>query len=96
MGIDINPAFAEFARQAIAREPLTGRVEILEMPALSYQGEPGRFDVTLCIRASFALGRFASAVDWLTRMTASGGFWRSASVRAGNRSTGFARGIRRW
>jgi SAM-dependent methyltransferase len=73
VGIDINPAFVEFARQAIAREPLKGRVEILEMPALSYQGEPGRFDVTLCIGASFALGRFASAVDWLTRMTASGG-----------------------
>jgi hypothetical protein len=49
------------ARQAIAREPLTGRVEILEMPALSYRGESGSFDVTLCIGASFALGTFATA-----------------------------------
>jgi SAM-dependent methyltransferase len=73
LGLEVNPAFAGQARQAIARADLKGSVDIREAPALSYEGADKAFDVSLCIGASFAIGSFEDAVDWLHCRTARGG-----------------------
>jgi SAM-dependent methyltransferase len=73
LGLEVNPVFAAQARQALAREDLKGSVDILEGPALSYEGTGEAFDVSLCIGASFAIGSFEDAVDWLHRRTVPGG-----------------------
>lgn len=73
VGLEVNPSFVGQARQAIACDDLKGSVDIREAPALSYEGVERTFDVSLCIGASFAIGSFEDAVDWLRHKTAPGG-----------------------
>jgi SAM-dependent methyltransferase len=69
-GIDINPSFVSFARE---RKPARGAISYIPGPADDFVPEPESFDVVLCLGASFALGGFVSAVDWMVAATKPGG-----------------------
>ena len=72
-GLEINPILAADARDLAAAEGLSDRIEIIEGPALEFHPEPGSIDVVMCIGASFALGGFEPALDWMARYAKPGG-----------------------
>jgi SAM-dependent methyltransferase len=72
-GLEINPAFAAEARRLAAAQNLGDRIHIVEGPALEFRPEPASFDVVMCIGASFALGGFEPALDWMARAAKRGG-----------------------
>ncbi len=72
-GLEINRMFAAESRRLAAEENLTDRVRIVEGPALEFQPERESFDVVMCIGASFALGGFEPALDWMSRAAKRGG-----------------------
>ena len=72
-GLEINRKFAAEARRLAAEENLTERIQIVEGPALEFHPEPESFDVVMCIGASFALGGFEPALDWMGRAAKRGG-----------------------
>lgn len=71
--LEINPIFAAEARRLAVAENLDDRIQIVEGPALDFRPEPASFDVVMCIGASFALGGFEPALDWMSRATKRGG-----------------------
>src|SRR5271168_5256094 len=71
--LETNPTFAAEARHLVAAEGLTHRVQIVEGPALDFRAEPASFDVVMCIGASFALGGFEPALDWMGHAAKRGG-----------------------
>jgi cyclopropane fatty-acyl-phospholipid synthase-like methyltransferase len=73
VGLELNPAFAAAARQALAAPELVGAVTVIEGPALGYQIAPATFDVAATIGATFALGGFEPSLDWLTAAVRPGG-----------------------
>jgi SAM-dependent methyltransferase len=73
VGLEINRVFATEARDLAAAEGLTERIEIVQGPALDFHPEPASFDVVMCIGASFALGGFEPALDWMKRCAKPGG-----------------------
>jgi len=72
-GLEINRTFAAEARRLATAENLTDRIHIVEGPALDYHPERASFDVVMCIGASFALGGFEPALDWMSRVAKRGG-----------------------
>ncbi len=72
-GLEINPILAAEARGLVDAGGLSERIEIVEGPALEFRAEPGSFDAVMCIGASFALGGFEPALDWMARYTKPGG-----------------------
>jgi cyclopropane fatty-acyl-phospholipid synthase-like methyltransferase len=72
-GLEINRTFAAEARRLAAENSLTDRIEIVQGPALEFHPEPASFDVVMCIGASFALGGFEPALDWMGRAAKHGG-----------------------
>jgi SAM-dependent methyltransferase len=72
-GLEINPTFVYEARRLAAQENLADRLQIIEGPALDSRAEPESFDVVVCIGASFALGGFEPAPDWMSHKTKPGG-----------------------
>lgn len=72
-GLEIHRAFAAEARRLAAAEGLTHRIEIVEGPARKFRPEPGKFDLVMCIGASFALDGFEPALDWMARAAKRGG-----------------------
>jgi SAM-dependent methyltransferase len=69
-GLETNPAFLSFAR---GKRPAKGKIEYVEGPAETFAPEPGSYDIVLCLGASFALGGFVSAVEWMANAARSGG-----------------------
>lgn len=72
-GLDINPHFIRFAEAAAARKGLGARLRFVHGPALAYAPEPASFDIVLCLGASFALGGFVEALDWMAGAVRPGG-----------------------
>jgi len=72
-GLEISPFFAAEARRLAAAESLADRIRIVEGPALDFHAPPASFDVVTCIGASFALGGFEPALDWMARHAKRGG-----------------------
>lgn len=72
-GLEINPAFAAFARQKAAERGLGDRLTFVDGPADAFTPEPGSYDIVICLGASFALGGFVPAVDWMVRAVRPGG-----------------------
>ena len=72
-GLEINRTFAAEARRLAAEENLTDRIEIVQGPALDFRAEPASFEVVMCIGASFALGGFEPALEWMSRAAKRGG-----------------------
>lgn len=69
-GLEINPAFLASARSFTPRR---GRISYVEGPADRFEPEPGSYDIALCLGATFALGGFVSAVEWLANAVRPGG-----------------------
>lgn len=69
-GLEINPAFAAVARQT---PPAQGRLTVVEGPAEAFSPAPASYDVVLCLGATFALGGFVQAADWLAAACRPGG-----------------------
>jgi ubiquinone/menaquinone biosynthesis C-methylase UbiE len=69
-GLDINRTFLDFAR---GHAPKRGRITYLEGPAESFVPEPASYDVALCLGATFALGGFVQAAEWMVRAVKPGG-----------------------
>jgi len=72
-GLEINRTFAAEARRLATVENVADRVEIVEGAALDFHAPPASFDVVMCIGASFALGGFEPALDWMKRQVKPGG-----------------------
>ena len=69
-GLELNPACLDFARN---RRPKRGSITYLEGPAENFVPEAASYDVTLCLGATFALGGFVPAVEWMVRAVKPGG-----------------------
>ena len=69
-GLESNSAFVEFARN---RRPRRGSITYVEGPAESFVPEAGSYDVALCLGATFALGGFVPAAEWMVRAVKQGG-----------------------
>lgn len=72
-GLEINPWFVAEARRLSAANGLDDRIAFLEGPALDFAPDPAGYDVVLCIGASFALGGFDAALDWMRSALRPGG-----------------------
>jgi SAM-dependent methyltransferase len=72
-GLELSPVFAAAAEQRLAAAKLVGSVEIVLGAALDYPLQAESFDIALCIGASFALGSFEDALDWLDGAVRRGG-----------------------
>lgn len=70
VGLETNVEFLDFARR---RPPAHGRIGYVEGPAADYRPEPESFDVAMCLGATFALGGFVGAMDWLAAAVRPGG-----------------------
>ena len=64
-GLEINRTFAAEAQQLADSENVADRVDIVQGPALDFVAPPASFDVVTCIGASFALGGFEPALEWM-------------------------------
>lgn len=69
-GLETNHAFVEFARNRRAKR---GAITYIEGPAENFVPEPASYDVALCLGATFALGGFVQAVEWMVRSVKTGG-----------------------
>jgi ubiquinone/menaquinone biosynthesis C-methylase UbiE len=69
-GLETNPAFLDFARN---RRPRRGSIAYLDGPAETFVPEPASYDVAMCLGATFALGGFVQAVEWMVRSVKIGG-----------------------
>jgi SAM-dependent methyltransferase len=69
-GLDTNAAFLAFAR---SHSPRRGRLGFVEGPADRFAPDPGSYDIALCLGATFALGGFVQAVEWMGRAVKPGG-----------------------
>lgn len=64
-GLEINRRFVEAARQKSAERGLANKLTFIEGAARDFKPEPGSYDIVMCLGASFALGGFVQAVDWM-------------------------------
>jgi precorrin-6B methylase 2 len=71
--LELSHLFAAAAERRLAAAKLVGSVEIVLGPARDYPLNPESFDIALCIGASFALGSFEDALDWLHGAVKPGG-----------------------
>lgn len=70
VGIDINARFLEVARR---RQPEKGRLVFHNASVRDFRVEPERYDIVLCLGASFVIGEPAEALQWMERATKPGG-----------------------
>jgi SAM-dependent methyltransferase len=69
-GLETNPAFLGTARATV---PARGKLTFLEGPAQAFVPRPNSYDVVLCLGASFALGGFVPAIEWMVAAAKPGG-----------------------
>lgn len=69
-GLETNTAFLDFAR---SHRPRRGSLTYIEGTAENFAPELNSYDIVLCLGATFALGGFVSAVEWMVRATKPGG-----------------------
>jgi SAM-dependent methyltransferase len=69
-GLETNRKFLETARR---KPPAKGKLQFVEGPADKFKPQPASYDVVLCLGASFALGGFVQAVEWMVAATKPGG-----------------------
>jgi cyclopropane fatty-acyl-phospholipid synthase-like methyltransferase len=72
-GLELNPRFIEVARQKSAERGISDKLGFIEGPARDFTPEPASYDIVMCLGASFALGGFAQAVDWMVTAVKPGG-----------------------
>jgi hypothetical protein len=82
-GVERANEFASVARERVRAAGLDDRVEIVERDAAEFELEPARYDVAMCLGASFVWSDLAGTLDALVPTTRPGGhvvvgepYWR--------------------
>ena len=70
VGLEINRTFLDFAQ---SKRPSRGDIRYIEAPAEVFAPEPNSYDVVLCLGATFALGGFVQAIEWMVAAAKPGG-----------------------
>ncbi len=65
IGLEVNPRFIKAARALAAARSVDRRLTFVQGPAADYKVEADTFDIVLCLGASFALGGFVEALEWM-------------------------------
>jgi cyclopropane fatty-acyl-phospholipid synthase-like methyltransferase len=73
IGVDISPYEVEAARRRVTSRGLDGRIEIVESDGAEYDVEPGSFDMTMCIGASWVWGGYLRTIEALKKIVIPGG-----------------------
>ena len=83
VGVDLSPQFAADARAKVAARELGARIEVREEDGAAYAGEPGSFDLAMCLGASWAFGGYRGTLRALAGFVRAGGlvvsgepFWK--------------------
>jgi cyclopropane fatty-acyl-phospholipid synthase-like methyltransferase len=66
IGLEHNRRFVDAARRLASSKGIGHRLELIHGPALDYRPEPQSFDIVMCLGATFALGGFVEALEWLS------------------------------
>ena len=67
IGLELNRRFIDFARRAAAAKRIGHKLDFVHGRALDYKPEPQGFDIVMCLGATFALGGFVEALEWMAR-----------------------------
>lgn len=67
VGLEVNPRFIDTARRLAASKRVGHKLTLVHTQALDYKPEPQGFDVVMCLGATFALGGFVEALEWMAR-----------------------------
>ncbi|MEO6395332.1 MAG: methyltransferase domain-containing protein [Devosia sp.] len=70
LGIEPNSKFVQIAAR---RAPARGELEFFRGRAEEFAAPKAEYDVVMCLGASFALGGFVAAVDWMSAAAKPGG-----------------------
>jgi SAM-dependent methyltransferase len=96
VGIERAEEFAAVARERVAEANLEGLVQIVTADAKKVEVEPGRYDVAMCLGASFIWDGLAGTLAALTRAARPGGdvvvgepFWRRLPLPDGIDDEGY-------
>jgi SAM-dependent methyltransferase len=73
-GVERAPEFADVARERVDAAGLADRIEIVQQDAAALALEPERFDVTMCLGASFIWDGLTGTLAALTPAARAGGF----------------------
>jgi cyclopropane fatty-acyl-phospholipid synthase-like methyltransferase len=65
IGLELNHRFVDIARRMAAAKRIGHKLQFVHTRALDYKPEPLGFDVVMCIGATFALGGFVEALEWM-------------------------------
>jgi SAM-dependent methyltransferase len=72
-GVERAPEFVSAARARIHAAGLGDRIEIVEQDATSFEPEPSRYDVAMCLGATFIWGNLDGTLNALTPAVRRGG-----------------------
>ena len=70
VGIDVNARFLEVARR---KSPARGRLTFHNRSMQGFEVAPKSYDIVMCLGATFTLGGFPQALDWMVAATKPGG-----------------------
>ena len=70
VGIDVNARFLEVARR---KSPARGRLTFHNRSMTGFSVAPQSYDVVMCLGATFTLGDFPQALDWMVKAAKPGG-----------------------
>lgn len=73
VGLELNPAFVQEAREAAQAQRLSERLSFWEGKALDFPVKTASYDVVVCLGATFALGTFSEALAWMRDHAKPGG-----------------------
>ncbi|WP_167757910.1 SAM-dependent methyltransferase [Deinococcus fonticola] len=65
VGLELNPAFVQQARELTQAAGLTEKLSFWEGKALDFPVKVAGYDVVVCLGATFAIGTFSEAVAWM-------------------------------
>lgn len=95
-GVERAPEFAAAARERVEAAGLVDRVDVVELDATDFVLEPQRYDVTMCLGASFIWNGLAETLAALGPATRTGGYvvvgepyWRRWPLPSGVDDEGF-------
>src|SRR2546421_1953840 len=95
-GVERASEFASVARDRVASAGLAGQVEIVERDAAELDLEPARYDVAMCLGASFVWGGLPATLGALAPAADAGGhvvvgepYWRRWPLPDGIDDQGF-------
>jgi SAM-dependent methyltransferase len=73
IGLDVNRRFIDAAVELAVAQRIGPKLTFVHGDAANYRAEPAGFDVVICLGATFALGGFVEALEWMAAATKPGG-----------------------